>query len=88
MDREVCATSLPRQHVSLGWGPHMCIGMHLARMGTIALNAVLDRSGESLRCSAAQHLSVPDEWAADNRKMGRRSEAPAAQPVRARITIG
>jgi cytochrome P450 len=34
----------PRQHVSFGWGPHMCIGMHLARMETrIAMNAVLDR---------------------------------------------
>jgi cytochrome P450 len=34
----------PRQHVSFGWGPHMCIGMHLARMETrVAMNAVLDR---------------------------------------------
>ena len=34
----------PHQHVSFGWGPHMCIGMHLARMETtVALNAVLDR---------------------------------------------
>jgi len=34
----------PRQHTSFGWGPHMCIGMHLARMETrVALNAVLDR---------------------------------------------
>ena len=34
----------PRQHVTFGWGPHMCIGMHLARMETtVALNAVLDR---------------------------------------------
>ena len=34
----------PRQHVSFGWGPHMCVGMHLARMETtVALNAVLDR---------------------------------------------
>jgi len=33
-----------RQHVTFGWGPHMCIGMHLARMETtVALNAVLDR---------------------------------------------
>jgi len=33
-----------RQHVSFGWGPHMCVGMHLARMETrVALNAVLDR---------------------------------------------
>jgi len=34
----------PRQHVSFGWGPHMCIGMHLARMETrVAINALLDR---------------------------------------------
>jgi cytochrome P450 len=34
----------PHQHVSFGWGPHMCIGMHLARMETtVAMNAVLDR---------------------------------------------
>jgi len=34
----------PRQHVTFGWGPHMCIGMHLARMETtVAVNAVLDR---------------------------------------------
>jgi cytochrome P450 len=34
----------PRQHVTFGWGPHMCIGMHLARMETtVAMNAVLDR---------------------------------------------
>ena len=33
-----------RQHVSFGWGPHMCIGMHLARMETrVAINTVLDR---------------------------------------------
>jgi cytochrome P450 len=33
-----------RQHVTFGWGPHMCIGMHLARMETaVAMNAVLDR---------------------------------------------
>jgi cytochrome P450 len=34
----------PRQHVSFGWGPHMCVGMHLARMETaVAINALLDR---------------------------------------------
>lgn len=34
----------PRQHVTFGWGPHMCLGMHLARMETtVALNALLDR---------------------------------------------
>ena len=34
----------PKQHIAFAWGPHMCLGLHLARMETrVALNQVLDR---------------------------------------------
>ena len=34
----------PRQHVAFAWGPHMCLGLHLARMETkVALTQILDR---------------------------------------------
>ena len=34
----------PAQHMAFAFGPHMCLGMHLARMETaVALNALLDR---------------------------------------------
>jgi cytochrome P450 len=34
----------PKQHLAFAWGPHMCLGLHLARMETrVALTQLFDR---------------------------------------------
>jgi cytochrome P450 len=61
-----------KQHMSFAFGPHMCLGMHLARMETtVAINAVLD-------CLANVRLApgVDDPYIA-----GLAFRAPHALPV-------
>lgn len=49
----------PKQHMSFAFGPHMCLGMHLARMETtVALEAILDLPNLRLDPDAADvHIS-------------------------------
>ncbi len=61
-----------QQHMAFAFGPHRCLGMHLARMETtVALNAILDRlPGVRL-----------DPEAEDVHVTGQAFRAPAALPV-------
>lgn len=62
----------PRQHMSFAFGPHRCLGMHLARMETkVVLEALLDRL-PNLRLD-------PD--AMDVRIVGRGFRSPRSLPV-------
>jgi cytochrome P450 len=62
----------PRQHLAFAWGPHMCLGVHLARMETrVVLSQVLDRL-PGLR---------PDPEAEPATISGAIFRAPAALPV-------
>ena len=62
----------PRQHLAFAWGPHMCLGLHLARMETrVVLTQLLDRL-PGLR---------PDPDAEPAAISGAIFRAPAALPV-------
>ena len=65
----------PQQHVAFGFGPHMCLGMHLARMETrVALDAVFDRL-PGLRIDE-------DAWARDDAHIhGDIFRSPTSLPV-------
>lgn len=63
----------PKQHLAFAFGPHMCLGLHLARMETTSLlNALLDRT-PNLRL---------DPEAEDVHITGLVFRAPATLPVR------
>jgi len=61
----------PKQHLSFAFGPHMCLGMHLARMETTTVvNAILDLPNVRL-----------DPAVDDVHVSGLAFRAPAALPV-------
>jgi cytochrome P450 len=62
----------PRQHLAFAWGPHMCLGIHLARMETrVVLTQVLDRLPGLRTDPEAEPASIS----------GAVFRAPAALPV-------
>jgi cytochrome P450 len=62
----------PKQHLAFAFGPHMCLGMHLARMETtVAMNGVLDRLPDVRLDPAAPAPEIT----------GLTFRAPAALPV-------
>jgi cytochrome P450 len=62
----------PRQHMSFAFGPHRCLGMHLARMETkVVLEALLDRLPNLRLDPAAEDVHIA----------GREFRAPRSLPV-------
>lgn len=61
-----------KQHMAFAFGPHMCLGLHLARMETtVALNAILDRLPNVRLDPAAEDVHIS----------GLTFRAPARLPV-------
>ena len=62
----------PRQHMSFAFGPHRCLGMHLARMETkVCLDALLDRLPNLRLDPAAEDVHIS----------GRGFRSPRSLPV-------
>lgn len=52
-----------RRHFSFGWGPHFCLGAHVARIaGRVALSTLLDRLPDLRLDGPAERLPQPFLW--------------------------